>query len=74
MSGRRTATPATGPLADAKAPRYGLGPFARDAATMARRHWLDPLARRLLIAAGQLPPDPPPAARRPEPPGPTAHD
>ncbi|MFM7266424.1 MAG: hypothetical protein ACKOZW_12715 [Cyanobium sp.] len=26
---------------------------------MARRPWLDPLARRLLIAAGQLPPDPP---------------
>jgi DNA uptake protein ComE-like DNA-binding protein len=32
---------------------------------MARRHWLDPLARRLLIASGQLPPDPParPAGR-----------
>ncbi|MEB3254949.1 MAG: hypothetical protein VKJ05_01045 [Synechococcaceae cyanobacterium] len=28
---------------------------------MARRPWLDPLARRLLIAAGQLPPDPPPS-------------
>lgn len=27
-------------------------------AAMARRPWLDPLARRLLIAAGQLPPDP----------------
>jgi len=26
---------------------------------MAQRHWLDPLARRLLQAAGQLPPDPP---------------
>lgn len=26
---------------------------------MARRPWLDPLARRLLIATGQLPPDPP---------------
>jgi DNA uptake protein ComE-like DNA-binding protein len=25
---------------------------------MARRHWLDPLARRLLIATGQLPPPP----------------
>jgi hypothetical protein len=28
---------------------------------MAGRHWLDPLARRLLVATGQLPP-PPPAA------------
>ena len=29
---------------------------------MARRHWLDPLARRLLIATGQLPaPTPSPA-------------
>lgn len=28
---------------------------------MARRPWLDPLARRLLIATGQLPPDPPQA-------------
>jgi DNA uptake protein ComE-like DNA-binding protein len=40
---------------------------------MARRHWLDPLARRLLIASGQLPPPPrpapaqPPAAAAPEP-------
>jgi hypothetical protein len=32
---------------------------------MARRHWLDPLARRLLIAAGQLPA--PPAAAAPTP-------
>jgi DNA uptake protein ComE-like DNA-binding protein len=31
---------------------------------MARRHWLDPLARRLLIASGQLPPDPPARAAR----------
>lgn len=30
-------------------------PFCAGTATMARRHWLDPLARRLLIAAGQLP-------------------
>lgn len=38
---------------------------------MARRHWLDPLARRLLIASGQLPPPPrptpAPAAAAPEP-------
>jgi len=32
---------------------------------MARRHWLDPLARRLLIASGQLPPDPPAREARP---------
>lgn len=31
---------------------------------MAGRHWLDPLARRLLVATGQLPP-PPPAAPAP---------
>lgn len=31
---------------------------------MAPRHWLDPLARRLLQATGQLPPDPPPARGR----------
>lgn len=31
---------------------------------MAQRHWLDPLARRLLIAAGQIPPPAPPAAER----------
>ncbi|KEF43070.1 MAG: hypothetical protein ER33_02370 [Cyanobium sp. CACIAM 14] len=30
---------------------------------MAGRHWLDPLARRLLVATGQLPPAPPPPAR-----------
>ena len=37
---------------------------------MARRPWLDPLARRLLIATGQLPPDPPRAlqAQGPAPP------
>ncbi|MEA5443610.1 hypothetical protein [Cyanobium gracile] len=29
---------------------------------MAGRHWLDPLARRLLVATGQLPPPPPAAA------------
>jgi len=62
---RRNASPATGPLAAAPAARYVQGGFARDAATMARRHWLDPLARRLLIATGQIPPDSPPAARRP---------
>ncbi|MBW4530643.1 MAG: hypothetical protein KME02_08160 [Aphanothece saxicola GSE-SYN-MK-01-06B] len=28
---------------------------------MAGRHWLDPLARRLLVATGQLPPSPPAA-------------
>ncbi|MFO0040006.1 MAG: hypothetical protein ACK522_13830 [Synechococcaceae cyanobacterium] len=34
---------------------------------MARRPWLDPLARRLLIAARQLPPDPPaPGAGAPQ--------
>ena len=32
---------------------------------MARRHWLDPLARRLLIASGQLPPDPQARPARP---------
>jgi DNA uptake protein ComE-like DNA-binding protein len=32
---------------------------------MARRHWLDPLARRLLIASGQLPPDSPVRPDRP---------
>jgi DNA uptake protein ComE-like DNA-binding protein len=26
---------------------------------MARRHWLDPLARQLLVATGQIPPSPP---------------
>ncbi len=31
---------------------------------MARRHWLDPLARRLLIASGQLPAADPQAARQ----------
>ncbi|MFQ6538325.1 hypothetical protein [Aphanothece stagnina] len=34
---------------------------------MARRHWLDPLARQLLVATGQIPPSPPP-----EPSGPRA--
>ncbi len=63
---RRNASPATGPLAAARPPRYLQNRFARDAATMARRHWLDPLARRLLIATGQIPPDPAPrAANRP---------
>ncbi len=33
---------------------------------MARRPWLDPLARRLLIAAGQLPPEPEDTAPRTE--------
>ncbi|SBO44469.1 hypothetical protein [Cyanobium sp. NIES-981] len=28
---------------------------------MAPRHWLDPLARHLLVATGQIPPSPPPA-------------
>ncbi|MEB3361719.1 MAG: hypothetical protein VKI42_06295 [Synechococcaceae cyanobacterium] len=32
---------------------------------MARRHWLDPLARRLLIVTGQLADTPPPRSRRP---------
>ena len=36
---------------------------------MARRHWLDPIARQLLIASGQLPADPPQATTSPEPPG-----
>ena len=36
---------------------------------MGRRHWLDPLARRLLIATGQLPADPPRRAPRPLRPG-----
>ena len=38
---------------------------------MARRHWLDPLARRLLIASGVLPPPPGPASA-PAPPAPDA--
>ncbi|MEB3350437.1 MAG: hypothetical protein VKO00_10505 [Cyanobacteriota bacterium] len=33
---------------------------------MAQRHWLDPLARRLLIATGQIPPPPPPEEARQE--------
>lgn len=32
---------------------------------MARRHWLDPLARQLLIASGQLAPAAPTSGRRP---------
>ncbi|MCT0210546.1 MAG: hypothetical protein DCF18_13945 [Cyanobium sp.] len=32
---------------------------------MARGHWLDPLARRLLIATGQIAPPPPPLRREP---------
>ena len=39
---------------------------------MARRPWLDPLARRLLIAAGQLPPDPADPPKPVEPPDPEA--
>lgn len=34
---------------------------------MARKHWLDPLARRLLVAAGQIPAEPP-RAQLPGPP------
>ena len=35
---------------------------------MARRHWLDPLARKVLQAMGDLPPDPaPPAQETPTP-------
>jgi hypothetical protein len=37
---------------------------------MARRHWLDPLARRLLIAAGHRPPAAEPARQRPRHAGP----
>lgn len=33
---------------------------------MAQRHWLDPLARRLLIATGHIPAPPPPEAERHE--------
>lgn len=33
---------------------------------MARRHWLDPLARRLLVASGQLPAEPRAQAADPE--------
>jgi hypothetical protein len=43
-------------------------------AAMARRPWLDPLARRLLIAAGQLPPDPPDPADPPKSVDPPAQD
>jgi hypothetical protein len=43
-------------------------------AAMARRPWLDPLARRLLIAAGQLPPDPADPANPPKPVDPPAQD
>ena len=39
---------------------------------MARRHWLDPIARRLLVASGQLPP-PQPQRRAPEEQNPAAH-
>jgi len=82
VKAHRLASPATGPLAAVQAARYGQSRFARAAATMARRHWLDPLARRLLIATGQLPPEPvraPTVAQRPPAPGlttagPDVHD
>ena len=40
---------------------------------MARRHWLDPLARRLLAASGQLPSSHPQAQTRQPDPAPQAH-
>ena len=39
---------------------------------MAQRHWLDPLARRLLLATGQLAPPPPPPTAPTAPPTPAA--
>ena len=40
-------------------------PFVLLPSPMARRHWLDPLARRLLIACGQIAPAAPDAAGQP---------